>query len=80
MGIPLSKIKVGQHAVIRSLHDSVLKVKMMEMGLIEGKKLTLLFKAPFGDPLAFDVEGYTLSLRLDEADLVDVELLNMEVS
>ncbi len=44
------------------------------MGVIEGKRLTVLYRAPLGDPLAVDVGGYVLSLRLDEAGLVDVEL------
>jgi Fe2+ transport system protein FeoA len=44
----------------------------MEMGLIAGKKLKVLFKAPFGDPIAIDLGGYILSLRLDEAGLINV--------
>jgi len=46
---------------------------MMEMGLIKGKKIEVLFRAPFGGPIAIDVDGYTLSLRKDEATLVLVE-------
>jgi Fe2+ transport system protein FeoA len=45
----------------------------MEMGLIKGKEITILFKAPLGDPIAIDVQGYVLSLRLDEAALIQVE-------
>ena len=70
----LSNIKNGEQVVIRELKDSLFKVKMMEMGLIKGKKIEVLFRAPFGDPIAIDVEGYTLSLRKDEAKLVTVEL------
>jgi Fe2+ transport system protein FeoA len=44
----------------------------MEMGLVVGKKLKVLFKAPFGDPIAIDLGGYVLSLRLDEAKLINV--------
>jgi len=33
----------------------------------------VLFKAPFGDPIAVDVDGYVLSLRKSEADLVQIE-------
>jgi len=46
----------------------------MEMGLVEGKQLRVLFRAPLGDPIAIDVEGYVLSLRVDEADLIAVKL------
>jgi Fe2+ transport system protein FeoA len=44
----------------------------MEMGFVQGKELTILFRAPFGDPIAVDMNGYVLSLRLDEAALIDV--------
>jgi Fe2+ transport system protein FeoA len=70
----LSEINVGQTAIIQNVRASELKVKLMERGLIKGKTLQLLYRAPFGDPLAFDVEGYVLSLRLDEAMLIDVEI------
>lgn len=70
----LSEIRDGQSVVVRSIRESALRVKLMEMGLVEGKSLQVLYHAPLGDPMAIDVEGYVLSLRLDEAGLVDVEL------
>jgi Fe2+ transport system protein FeoA len=52
----------------------------MEMGLIAGKEVRVLFRAPFGDPIAIDVHGYVLSLRLDEAGLIQVnETIGSEV-
>lgn len=45
----------------------------MEMGLLPGRKVTVLFRAPLGDPMAIDVNGYILSLRLDEAAMIQVE-------
>jgi Fe2+ transport system protein FeoA len=47
----------------------------MEMGLVVGKEIEVLFKAPFGDPIAIDVQGYVLALRLDEARLIEVQKL-----
>ena len=44
----------------------------MEMGLLPGKSVRFNFKAPFGDPISVQVAGYQLSLRLDEAKLVEV--------
>ncbi len=72
----LSNIKDGEGAIIRELRNSSFKVKMMEMGLVEGKKLKVLFRAPFGGPIAIDVDGYTLSLRKDEAELIWVNSTN----
>jgi len=71
----LSAIRLGQLVTVSKIKDSLLKPKLMEMGLIEGKSIKILFKAPFGDPIAIDVQGYVLSLRLDEAALVEVEEL-----
>lgn len=76
----LSEINIGETAIIQKVRQSELKVKLMERGLIQGKYLKLLYRAPFGDPIAFDVEGYVLSLRLDEAMLIDVEIQTEEGS
>lgn len=73
MGKALSSIQIGQSVIVSKIKESLLKSKIMEMGLIEGKTIKILFKAPFGDPIAIDVQGYVLSLRLDEAALVEVE-------
>ena len=73
MSKTLSSIQPGQLVRVAFIHDSAIKPKLMEMGLIQGKEITVLFKAPFGDPIAIDVHGYILSLRLDEAGLIEVD-------
>ena len=55
-----------------SLDSDDLRVKLMEMGIMEGRELEVSHIAPFGDPIAVEVEGYTLALRLDEAELIEV--------
>ena len=72
----LDKIANGCLVTVDSLKDSNLKVKLMEMGLISGKKVKVLFRAPFGDPIAIDIEGYVLSLRRSEANLIYVNSEN----
>ena len=69
----LVDIANGETVKVLRVASSVLRVKLMEMGLIEGKKLHVLYRAPLGDPIAVDVDGYILSLRNDEAILVHVE-------
>lgn len=73
--LKLSNVANGQMVVVHAIAASDLRVKLLEMGLVEGKQLRVLYRAPFGDPMAIDVEGYVLSLRKDEAVLVDVEML-----
>lgn len=74
----LSNIKNGEHAKILSIASSTLRVKLFEMGLLEGQRVRVLFRAPLGDPIAIDINGYVLSLRLDEAKLVSVSSNTVE--
>ena len=74
---PLSEIGDGESVIIRSIEASALKVKLMEMGLIEGKSIDVLFRAPLGDPIAINIDGYVLSLRQDEACMILVEPLKL---
>jgi ferrous iron transport protein A len=69
----LSNVEPGNMVYVQGVENSDLKTKMMEMGIVKGQPLFVLFKAPFGDPIAIDVNGYVLSLRLDEAQLIRVE-------
>lgn len=73
MKLPLSNISNGERVIVHEVLVSELKIKLMEMGLVPGKALTVLFRAPLGDPIAVDIDGYVLSLRNDEAALVLVE-------
>jgi ferrous iron transport protein A len=45
----------------------------MEMGCVPGEKITVDKIAPFKDPISVTVAGYSLSLRLDEAEHILVE-------
>jgi ferrous iron transport protein A len=69
MSAKLSDIKNGNCATVTSIEDSSIRLKLMEMGLLPGREVTVLFRAPLGDPM----DGYTLSLRLDEASMIQVE-------
>lgn len=69
----LSKIKDDTEVIVVKVEANKLRIKLLEMGLLEGQSLRVLFRAPLGDPIAVDVNGYILSLRLSEADLVQVE-------
>ena len=46
------------------------------MGCLPGEKITLEQVAPLGDPISINVSGYSLSLRLNEADNIIVEIIN----
>ncbi|WP_294670681.1 FeoA family protein [uncultured Fluviicola sp.] len=69
----LAQLPLHQKARVLGISESELKPKLLEMGLYPGKEVEVLFKAPFGDPIAVDISGYTLSMRLSEANLIEVE-------
>lgn len=69
----LAQIPLHKKTRVLNIVESELKPKLLEMGLYPGKAVEVLFRAPFGDPIAVDVSGYTLSMRLSEANLIEVE-------
>ncbi|MEO0333202.1 MAG: FeoA domain-containing protein, partial [Bacteroidota bacterium] len=68
----LAMMVPGEQRIIQQLKPSPITIKLMEMGLLPGKSVRFNFEAPFGDPISVQVAGYQLSLRLDEAKLVEV--------
>ncbi|MCY7409756.1 MAG: ferrous iron transport protein A [Chitinophagales bacterium] len=70
---PLSKLKEGDHAIIRELKKGDLSLKLMEMGFLPGETVFIDKIAPLGDPISVKIGTYLLSLRKDEANAVMVE-------
>jgi ferrous iron transport protein A len=70
----LSELRIGQEAVIHSFEKDEIFIKLMEMGCIPGETIRVEQKAPLGDPISITVAGYHLSLRLNEADSIFVEM------
>ena len=71
----LTELKEGDTAIIRSVENEDLYIKLMEMGCMPGEKISIEQIAPFKDPISIAVAGYKLSLRLDEAESITVELI-----
>ena len=71
----LSELQIGQRAVISGFEKDEIAIKLMEMGLIPGEKIHIEKFAPLGDPISIFVAGYSLSLRIDEAKSINVDVL-----
>lgn len=69
----LSEIKIGKEVIIRAFENDDIFLKLMEMGCVPGEKIIIEKIAPFKDPISVSVAGYTLSLRLNEAEHILVE-------
>lgn len=74
----LSQISIGQKAIIRSFDKDEIFLKLMEMGCVPGEFVTVDLVAPLGDPISITIAGYSLSLRLEEADRIWVEVPGTE--
>ena len=70
----LSELTVGASAVVREFPktDSAF-VRLREMGLVTGTRVTLVRTAPLGDPIEIKLRGYHLTLRKSEAEHVLVD-------
>ena len=71
--IALSQLSAGTAAELVSypLSGSAF-LRLREMGLLPGTKITLMRVAPLGDPIEIKVRGYNLTLRKTEADHIQV--------
>jgi ferrous iron transport protein A len=75
--IKLSELAVGASAVVREFPKTGSAfIRLREMGVLAGTRVTLIRTAPMGDPIEIKVRGYNLTLRKTEADHVLVERLN----
>ncbi|OUN47838.1 ferrous iron transport protein A [Collinsella sp. An7] len=69
----LGDVAIGQSGTIVKLHgDGVLRRHLMDLGLIKGTQFKVVKVAPLGDPIEITVRGYELSIRKEEAAIVEV--------
>ncbi|PTX98470.1 FeoA family protein [Opitutus sp. ER46] len=72
--IKLSELAIGASATVREYpRQGSAFMRLREMGLLAGTRITLVRTAPLGDPLEIKVRGYHLTLRKAEAEHVLVE-------
>ncbi len=70
----LRDVAIGETAKVKRLHgEGAVKRRIMDMGITKGVEVYVRKVAPLGDPLELTVRGYELSLRKDDAQMVEVE-------
>ena len=70
----LKELEVGKSAVIRRVGGAgALRQHFLDMGMIPGAEVTVIKLAPMGDPMEVQVHGYELTLRLAEAQQIDIQ-------
>lgn len=69
----LSELKTGEKGVIvKVLGHGGFRKRIVEMGFIKGKTVEVLLNAPLKDPIKYKVMGYEISLRRQEAAMIEV--------
>ena len=71
----LSQLAVGEKALVKSLAELPphSRQRLLDLGLTRGEEVTMIHKAPLGDPLWLALKGYELSFRQELAELIDIE-------
>ncbi len=71
----LRDAKIGETVKVVKLHgEGAAKRRIMDMGLTKGVEVYIRKVAPLGDPIEVTVRGYELSLRKEDAGMIEVEV------
>ena len=75
----LKDLKIGKSGTILSVGgDGALRQHLLDMGLIQGAQVTVVKYAPMGDPIELRIHEYELTIRLEDAEKIEVqELLHL---
>ena len=70
----LKQVKVGQTWTVKRVHgEGALRRRIMDMGITKGVEIYVRKVAPLGDPIEITVRDYELSVRKNDAELIEVE-------
>ncbi len=70
----LREVKIGETVkVVKITGEGAVKRRIMDMGVTKGVEIYVRKVAPLGDPIEVTVRGYELSLRKQDAEMIEVE-------
>ena len=70
----LKEVTIGSSAKVLKLHgEGAVKRRIMDMGITKGVEVYVRKVATLGDPIEVTVRGYELSIRKDDAAMIEVE-------
>lgn len=75
--LTLKDLKIGGYAIITSVGgEGALRQHFLDMGVIPGTEVTVVKYAPMGDPMELRLHGYELTLRLSDAEQIEITPIN----
>ena len=73
----LKHLEIGKSAVIKAVGGEGALRQHFGYGVIPGAEVTAVKLAPMGDPMQLQIHGYELTLRLDDADQIEIEPIDI---
>ena len=71
----LNELRTGQSGIITAVGgEGALRCRLLDMGLTPRTRVTLQKRAPMGDPVEIRLRGYELTLRVEDAQSITVEV------
>ncbi len=75
----LDNLPIGKEAVITAVGgEGALRCRLLDMGIIPHTKIMIRKVAPMGDPIEIHLRGYELTIRLEDAQKIDVMPIETE--
>ncbi len=75
----LRDLEIGKSAVVTAIGgEGALRQHFLDMGVLPGAEVTVMKYAPMGDPMELTIHGYSLTLRLADAEKIEVEPLDRD--
>lgn len=72
----LNELKIGQRAKVTAVNgEGALRRRLLDMGITPHTGVMVRKVAPMGDPIEIFLRGYELTLRVDDAKKIDVEVI-----
>ena len=71
----LSDLLPGEKGIVKKVTgNSMIKRRIVDMGVVAGTVVEVQKFAPLGDPMEIKVKGFNLSLRKNEAEMIELEI------
>ena len=75
--LPLDRLLIGEKAIVKTLYaEGMERLRLLDLGLIQGATVEALHQSPCGDPIAYSIMGAVIALRNEDASKVFVQNLS----
>ncbi len=68
MSLNLSELQIGQSGVVKNIATTgTARRRLLDLGIIEGTRISCVHKSPSGNPVAYNIRGAVIALRTDDS-------------